>query len=80
MNNQKLQIIESIKKLSVEDQLLIVENIWNEIISSSKDVSISEEQKLELDRRLEKSQYSNSGKSWEEVRESVKKSLWNTKS
>ncbi|MBZ0199911.1 MAG: addiction module protein [Ignavibacteriaceae bacterium] len=40
--------IEHIKKLSVAERILIVEDIWNSIISAKEDFPISDEQIKEL--------------------------------
>lgn len=64
--------IDRIKKLSIAERILIVEDIWDSIISSKEDFPISEEQKKELDSRLE-TYYKNpnEGKSWEQVRNNI---------
>jgi putative addiction module component (TIGR02574 family) len=64
--------VENIKKLSIAERILIVEDIWDSIISSKEDFPISDEQRRELDLRLE-AYYKNpnEGKSWEEVRKKI---------
>ena len=68
--------IESIKKLSIAERILIVEDIWDSIISSKEDFPISDEQRRELDLRLE-AYYKNpnEGKSWEEVRNNIQSQI-----
>jgi putative addiction module component (TIGR02574 family) len=68
--------IENIKKLSVAERILIVEDIWDSIISSEENFPITDEQKKELDSRL-KSYYKNpkEGKSWKEVKDNIKSQL-----
>ena len=68
--------LENIKKLSIAERILIVEDIWDSIISSEEDFPITDEQKRELDSRLE-AYYKNpnEGKSWEEVKDNVKSQL-----
>ncbi len=45
--------LENIKKLSVSERILIVEDIWDSIISSEEDFPITDEQIKHLDSRLE---------------------------
>ncbi len=68
--------LESIKRLSVSERILIVEDIWDSIVSSKEDFPISDEQKNELDSRLE-SYYKNPGelKLWNEVRDNIRSQL-----
>ena len=69
--NQKS--IEDIKKLSVSERILIVEDIWDSITSSKESFPVSDEQKKELDLRLE-AYYKNpdEGRSWKEVKDNIK--------
>jgi putative addiction module component (TIGR02574 family) len=41
-----------IDKLSVEDRLALVEEIWNSIAATPEQLSLTDAQKQELDRRL----------------------------
>ena len=68
--------LENIKKLSVAERILIVEDIWDSIITSEEDFPITDEQKSELDSRLE-AYYKNptEGKSWKEVKDNIKSQL-----
>ena len=68
--------IENIKKLSIAERILIVEDIWDSIISSEEDFPMSDEQKRELDLRLDK-YYKNpkEGKSWKEVRNNIESQI-----
>ena len=68
--------LENIKKLSIAERILIVEDIWDSIISSEEDFPITDVQKIELDSRLE-AYYKNpkEGKSWEEVKDNIKSQL-----
>ena len=71
-----LNTIEDIKRLSVAERILIVEDIWDSIISSEDDFPISDAQKKELDSRLE-AYYKNpkEGKSWKEVRDNIQSQI-----
>ena len=68
--------LEDIKKLSVAERILIVEDIWDSIISSEEDFPLSDEQKRELDSRLD-AYYKNpkEGRSWKEVRNNIQSQL-----
>jgi len=58
-----------IKKLSVAERILIVEEIWDSIAAEQEAVQVTEAQKAELDRRLASYDASpNDGKSWEEIK------------
>ena len=77
MNEQIIaDSVETIKKLSVAERILIVEEIWDSIISSEEDFPITDEQKKELDSRLE-AYYKNpnEGKFWKEVKDNIKSQL-----
>lgn len=68
--------LENIKKLSVAERILIVEDIWDSIISSKENFPLTDEQKKELDSRLE-AYHKNpeKGKSWEEVKKNVQSQI-----
>lgn len=42
-----------IKDLSVEERIVLVEEIWDSIVAEEETPELTEEQKTELDRRLE---------------------------
>lgn len=77
MNGQQIpNSLEDIKKLSVAERILIIEDIWDSISTSGEELPITDEQKKELDLRLEA--YKNNpenGKSWEEVRDNIRSNL-----
>jgi putative addiction module component (TIGR02574 family) len=58
-----------IKKLSVAERILIVEEIWNSIAAEQDSVEVTQAQRAELDRRIASCDASpNEGKSWQEIR------------
>ena len=58
-----------IKKLSVAERILIVEEIWDSIAAEQESVQVADAQKAELDRRIASFDASpNEGKSWEEIK------------
>ncbi len=62
-----------IKKLSVAERILIVEEIWDSIAADQELMEITEAQKKELDRRIASSNAApNQGKSWEETRDRLR--------
>lgn len=63
--------INEIRKLSVEERILMVEEIWDSIAhdTSSEELKISEEEKQEIIRRLENHKLKNQKTySWDEVK------------
>ncbi len=68
--------IENIKKLSIAERILIVEDIWDSIMLSEEDLPISDEQKKELDLRLESyNKNPDEGKSWKEVKDNIQSQI-----
>ena len=45
------QILNQVDKLSINERLLIVESIWDSILSAQNSLEVSEQQKDELDKR-----------------------------
>ncbi len=68
--------IENIKKLSIAERILIIEDIWDSIISSKESFPVSDEQKKELDIRLE-AYYKNpsEGRPWKEIKDNIQSQL-----
>ncbi len=74
--NGQLNSIEDIKKLSIAERILIVEDIWDTISTSEEELPITDEQKKELDSRLESyNKNPDEGKSWKEVRDNIRSHL-----
>ena len=70
-----LNLTEEAKKLSVAERLVLVEEIWNSIAEENGSFELSEEQKQELDRRLETLRRDPSqGRTWEEIKSEFLKS------
>ena len=69
-------LINQIKKLSTSEKILLVEDIWDSITLSENELSVTDNQKKELDKRLLdfKNNPSN-GTSWEQVRNRLKSNL-----
>ena len=64
---------DNILDLSISERIQLVEDIWDSIAKVPESVQLSEEQKLELDRRLEA--YHNdpgTGSPWDVVRERIR--------
>lgn len=60
---------EDILRLSVTERVRLVENIWDSIAASPESLPITDAQRRELDRRLERLARDRSGlSSWEDVR------------
>jgi len=59
--------------LSVSERIQLVEDIWDSIAEVPTNVELSEEQKMELDRRLDAyHENPDSGSPWEMVRERIR--------
>ena len=62
-----------IRRLSIAERILIVEEIWDSIAADQESMEVTEAQRSELDRRLASYNASpNEGKSWEEIRRRLK--------
>ncbi len=69
MNTQLSDILQ----LSVAERIQLVEDIWDSIAIIPEAVPLTEEQKAELDRRLQAYQAnSNEGISWNELKEQLR--------
>jgi len=63
-------LAKKIKKLSVPEKILLVEEIWDDIARKGESFELSESQKKELDRRLRFfSENPSQGRTWEEIRD-----------
>jgi len=63
----------SIFDLSKSEKLQLVEDLWDDLASSSDDVPVHDWQKQELDRRKANLQSKlSSGLSWEEVKRNIR--------
>ena len=61
-------LVAEILEMSVAERLRIVEDIWDSIAADSKDLEISNELRLELDRRLKAYESDPAaGVTWEEL-------------
>lgn len=59
-----------ISELSISERIQLAEDLWDSILTESNAVTLTEEQKQELDRRLEiHRQNPNQGSSWEQVKQ-----------
>ncbi len=69
-------MIQEIKELSRNEKLVLVQELWNEILSDSADIPLTEEQRQALD-EAEKEVEKNpeDGSSWAEVKERLEKML-----
>lgn len=64
-----------IKKLSIAERILIVQEIWDSIASEQELIQLTAAQRTELDKRLASYEASpNEGKSWEEIKRRLKTS------
>lgn len=63
---------EQIQKMSVDERIVLVEEIWDGIAEENGAIELTQEQKHELDRRLEFLEKNpNSGRTWDEVQKDL---------
>ncbi len=66
----------NLKNLSLQEKILLVQDIWDDISSSQENISISDDQKQELELRLNNYKLKpQDGKNWNLVREEIKSKL-----
>ncbi|MBU2760875.1 addiction module protein [Acidithiobacillus sp. RW2] len=53
MNIEGIKMNSELRELPVEERIKLVEELWDSIASDQKTLPLTEEQKAELDRRLE---------------------------
>ena len=71
--------VAEILELPVAERIRLVELIWDSIAAVPEAVSISEELKAELDRRLAEFEADpDAGSPWEEVRKRIVQGTWRT--
>jgi len=69
-------LLSQIKKLSISQKILIVEDIWDSIALSDEELPITDEQKNDLDIRLaDFKKKSDDGASWSEVKKRIESKL-----
>ena len=63
------ELRDEIKKLSIAERLLLVEEIWDSIAAENEAFDLSQSQREELDRRIESfKQNPSQGRTWEEIK------------
>lgn len=63
------ELAEQIKKLSVAERILLVEEIWDSIAADDESLELTHEQKAELERRIEADKLNpDEGRTWEEIK------------
>jgi len=66
--------ISDILQLSIAERIQLAEDIWDSIASAPESVPVTDEQRQELDRRLQAyAQNPEEGVSWDELKEKVRK-------
>ncbi|MDF1581514.1 MAG: addiction module protein [Desulfuromonadales bacterium] len=68
-------LLNEIKRLSVSERILLVEDIWDGIVDADGDaLTLSETQRVELDRRIDAyRQQPETGKTWHEIQEEYRR-------
>ena len=75
-NKNDQVLLEQIKKLSIPERILIVENIWDSIALSNEKLSLTKDQKAELNGRLK--DYNNNklnGSDWKSVKRRIESKI-----
>jgi putative addiction module component (TIGR02574 family) len=63
------ELTEQAKKLSINDRILLVEEIWDTIAEENQGFELTDAQKRELDRRLESARIKpGQGRTWDEIK------------
>jgi putative addiction module component (TIGR02574 family) len=61
-----------LKKLSVAERILMVQEIWDSIAAEPESLPVTQTQRTELDRRMASFNASpNEGRSWEEIKQRI---------
>jgi putative addiction module component (TIGR02574 family) len=67
-------VLDEILKMSVEDRIRLVEEIWETVSSDPGALPVTDAQKQELDRRLDDlDRNPESGRTWEEFRSELER-------
>jgi putative addiction module component (TIGR02574 family) len=67
-------VLDEILKLSVEDRIRLVEEIWETVSADPQAVPVTQAQREELDRRLDDlARNPETGRTWEEFRSEVER-------
>jgi len=68
------KLLSSALKLSESQRILLAEQIWDSLATGQKAPKLTQEQKAELDRRLERLERTGPiGSSWHDVKKRIKK-------
>ena len=60
---------DQIKKLSIAERIVLVEEIWDSIATENEAFELTESQREELDRRIESFRaHPDQGRKWEEIK------------
>ncbi len=68
-------LLDEIKKLSVSERILLVEEIWDGIVDAGgDDFSLSDAQRAELDRRIDVyREQADTGRCWQEIQDEYRR-------
>lgn len=67
-------LTQEILKLSLAERIQLVEDLWDSIASTPDQLSVTDAQKAELDRRRQRfEQGTTSTRSWEEVKKNLRR-------
>ncbi|HLC17279.1 MAG TPA: addiction module protein [Thermodesulfovibrionia bacterium] len=71
---EQLCVLSELKKFSIAEKILIVEELWNSIAADQESFELTEEQRNELDRRVaDYYTFPDEGYSWDDVKSRIKR-------
>lgn len=71
---ENIHDISKLKKLSISERILIVEELWDSIAAEQEQIELTDKQREELDRRIADYNLSpDEGYSWSEVKNILRK-------
>jgi len=60
---------EELLKLSIAERIQLVEDLWDSIAQAPQDIPVTNAQRAELDRRLDRFTQDSTLRTWEEIKE-----------
>ena len=70
---EHISVLSELKKFSVAEKILIVEELWESIAADQEKVKLTDEQRDELDKRVADYHLSpDEGRSWRDVKNRIK--------
>ena len=68
--------LDQLRDLPISERIQLVEDLWDTIAQSPQEIRLSDVQKEELDRRIERlDRFPDEGKDWSELKKTILNSL-----